>query len=546
MVSRWLWPPPGKSEDRMTKTALRLLAMVALGALIVWAGTVLRSTSAQNAAKGTKPVDQLRGTVDAPEFPKDMQWLNTERPLTMKELRGKVVLLDFWTYCCINCIHVLPELKKLEHKYPNELVVIGVHSAKFTAEQDTENIRQAILRHEIEHPVVNDRDRIVWKAYSVEAWPTLCLIDPEGKIIGDLSGEDIFDTFDPLISGIVREFDREGKMKRGPLRLSLERERMAKTTLLFPGKVLVDEKSARLFVADSNNNRIVVATLDGEIKDTIGGGKAGLEDGGFKDARFNKPQGMALVGELLYVADTENHAIRRVDLEKKAVTTIAGTGKLAQRVLSPGPMRTDLLLNSPWDLVHHDGKLYIAMAGLHQLWVLDLESRKRGRFAGSGAEGRVDGALAEAALAQASGITTDGEKLYFADSETSSIRSAELRRNGRVETIVGVELFEFGDRDGTGPEVRLQHPLGVTYYEGMLYVADTYNNKIKRIDPKTKKAETFLGTGEPGLRDGAEARFDEPGGLSIAGGKLYIADTNNHAIRVADLETKTVSTLKLR
>ncbi|KPL02331.1 MAG: alkyl hydroperoxide reductase [Planctomycetes bacterium SM23_65] len=489
---------------------------------------------------------RLRGRVDAPEFPRDMQWLNTGRPLSLKELRGKVVVLDFWTYCCINCMHVLPQLKKLEHKYPNELVVIGVHSGKFTAEQDSENIRQAILRYEIEHPVLNDRDMTVWKMYDVHAWPTLCLIDPEGKLVATLSGEDVFDPFDRLISEVIREFDREGKVSRRRVPFGRERDRAPKTLLSFPGKVLADEKSARLFVADSNNNRIVVATLDGEIKDTIGGGKAGLQDGGFKDARFRKPQGMTLVGELLYVADTENHAIRRVDLDKKAVTTIAGTGKQSRNRPTYGSMEEGIPLNSPWDLVLHDAKLYVAMAGPHQLWVVNPATGAAGPYAGSGREARIDGPLADAALAQPSGITTDGEKLYFADSETSSIRSAELRADGRIETIVGVELFEFGDRDGTAAEVRLQHPLGVTYYQDILYVADTYNNKIKRIDPKTRKAETFLGTGEPGLRDGAEAHFDEPGGVSIGGGKLYIADTNNHVIRVADLKTKTVSTLEVK
>jgi thiol-disulfide isomerase/thioredoxin len=123
-------------------------------------------------------VADTRALVRAPEFPAGMQWLNTATPLRLADLRGKIVLLDFWTYCCINCMHIIPELTALERKYPNELVVIGVHSAKFHNEGDSENIRQAILRYEIQHPVVNDRDFRIWRSYAVRAWPTLMVIKP--------------------------------------------------------------------------------------------------------------------------------------------------------------------------------------------------------------------------------------------------------------------------------------------------------------------------------------------------------------------------------
>ena len=205
-----------------------------------------------------------------------------------------------------------------------------------------------------------------------------------------------------------------------------------------------------------------------------------------------------------------------------------------------------MALSSPWAVVLHDGQLYIAMAGPHQLWKMNLDSGEVAPYAGTGWEARIDGALRESALAQPSGITTDGKKLYFADSEVSSIRSADLDAEGRVETIVGLDLFVFGDRDGTGAKVRLQHPLGVVHHDGALYVADTYNNKIKQVFPETKRAVTFLGTGEEGLRDGDCPLFDEPSGVSVADGKLYIADTNNHVIRVADLKTRNVSTLQLQ
>ena len=491
----------------------------------------------------------MEGTVNAPDFPEGLQWLNTDRPLSLRELRGKVVLLDFWTYCCINCMHILPDLKKLERKYADALVVIGVHSAKFFTEQETENIRQAILRYDIEHPVVNDNQMLVWQQYAVRAWPTLVLIDPSGKIIGYHAGEGIYDIFDRAIAEAIRTAEAKGTLKRGALDLKLERDKEARTVLRFPGKVAADERTNRLFIADSNHHRILVVSLnDHSIEAVIGSGAPGLEDGAFDQARFNNPQGMAYDpdADTLYIADTDNHAIRRADLRKRVVETLAGTGEQS-RAYPPRPGRgREVALNSPWDVVVRGDTLYIAMAGSHQLWRLNLKTLEAAPHAGTGREACIDGKLSASALAQPSGITTDGKRLYFADSEVSCIRAADIDPDGEVETLVGGDLFEFGDVDGVGRQARLQHPLGVVYVDGFLYVADTYNNKIKRLDPRTRRIETFLGTGAAGARDGENPTFDEPGGLCYAHGKLYIADTNNHLIRVADLKTKRVATLPLR
>jgi len=533
----------------MTRFMKDLAAIVS--SLAVAAGLVLPNLSLQHsyatAQEGKSRMPEYEGKVNAPEFPEGLEWLNTDRPLSIRQLRGKVVLLDFWTYCCINCMHIIPDLKKLERKYPNELVVIGVHSAKFTAERGTDNIRQAILRYEIEHPVVNDHEMQIWQEYTARSWPTIFLIDPAGKVVAYMSGEGVYEHMDGIIAKVIETFDAKKLIDRRPLNLKLERQRTPASVLEFPGKVLADERSKQLFIADSNHNRIVVAALeDSSVKEVIGSGEIGLIDGGFDQAAFNHPQGMALDGNTLYVADTENHAIRAVDLVKRTVTTIAGTGEQSRKLVTFGGQGKQVALNSPWDLALVNGMLYIAMAGPHQLWQMNPKTGGIAPFAGSGREARVDGLLAEAALAQPSGITSDGKKLYFADSEVSSIRSADLDPNGRVETIVGEDLFEYGDRDGQGSQVRLQHPLGVVYHAGVLYVADTYNNKIKRVSPKDLTSQTFAGTGENGMRDGDRATFDEPGGVSVAFGKLYIADTNNHLIRVADLKTGKVEALQLK
>ena len=441
-------------------------------------------------------------------------------------------------------MHVFPQLRELERKYSKELAVIGVHSAKFTSERDTENLRQAVLRYELEHPVVNDRDFAVWQQYGCRAWPTLMFIDPEGKIIGKQEGEITFEQFDPIIGQMVAEFEEKGLLDRKSLNHTMEPG--SSGPLSFPGKVLADEASGTLFVSDSNHNRIIVCTLEGAVTRIIGSGEAGLQDGDLGAARFDHPQGMALDGDSLYVADTENHAIRRVDLAAGTVETVAGTGQQARGFGSGGDaLSTDL--SSPWDVVLHGGAAYIAMAGLHQLWVLGLKRGEVGPYAGNGREAPIDGPLLTASLDQPSGITTDGRLLYFADSEASAIRSADLNGDGRVATIVGLDLFVFGDVDGTADAVRLQHPQGITHHDGVLFIADTYNNKIKKVFPQTRSVLSFLGNGNHGYMDGeaSQVLFHEPSGVSVARGKIFIADTNNHAVRVADLNTGETGTLEL-
>jgi DNA-binding beta-propeller fold protein YncE/thiol-disulfide isomerase/thioredoxin len=486
---------------------------------------------------------QEQARVRAPEITGGRGWLNTDKPLSIAALRGKFILLDFWTYGCINCIHIIPDLKKLEAKYPNQLVVIGVHSAKFKNEKETENIRHIILRYEIEHPVYNDADFNVWQSYGVRAWPTQVLIDPAGYVVGNASGEGNYDVIDNAIAQLLPEFRKRGELNEQPLSLVLERAKVGDLPLAFPGKIIADSNTDRLFIADSNHNRLVVTKLDGSLIETIGTSDPGASDGPFDKASFYRPQGMALSGDFLYVADTENHLIRRVNLKSRNVETIAGTGKQTMEYFKQGPARF-VALSSPWDLQLVGETLYIAMAGPHQIWKLDLDKNEISTFAGSGREARLDGPLLEAGFAQPSGLATDGKNLYVADSESNIIRAIDLS-DGQVRTLVGGDLFEFGDVDATGNDVRLQHPLGLVSLGNKLLIADTYNHKIKELDPQKQRVSSLLGTGKPGQVDGSSPLFYEPGGLTIANGKLYVADTNNHAIRVVDLKTKETSTLRI-
>jgi thiol-disulfide isomerase/thioredoxin len=509
----------------------------------ILAASLVRAKSSLVPQKGLLMSVQEKARVRAPELTGGHGWLNTDKPLSIAALKGKVVLLDFWTYGCVNCMHIIPDLKRLEAKYANQLVVIGVHSAKFINEKDTENIRQIILRYELEHPVYNDSDFSVWQSYGVRAWPTQVLIDPGGYIIGGVSGEGNYELIDRVVGKAVDEFRKRGELNEQPLNLVLERAKVGDLPLAFPGKILADGASGRLFIADSNHNRIVITKLDGTLVDTIGSGERGASDGAFDKASFYRSQGMALDGDTLYVADTENHLIRRIDLKARAVETIAGTGKQSTDYFKQGPGRS-IGLNSPWDLQLAGRVLYIAMAGPHQIWKLDLDKGEVSTFAGSGREARLDGALLEAGFAQPSGIASDGKTLYVADAEANIIRAIDVA-GGQVRTLVGGDLFEFGDVDGNGDDVRLQHPLGLLAVGDKLFLADTYNHKIKELDPRQRKVQTLVGTGKPGQTDGISPSFYEPGGLSVANGKLYVADTNNHAVRVVDLKTKETSTLRI-
>ena len=438
-------------------------------------------------------------------------------------------------------MHTFPQLRKIERAYGDKVIVVGIHSPKFPAERETANLREAVLRYRIEHPVVNDRDFAVWQRFGGRAWPTLIFIDPEGRVIGKHEGELPFEQFDPLVGGMLKEFEERGILDPGASPIALEQLREPACTLSFPGKVLVE--GDRLFIADSNHHCIHVASLDGAIQQTVGSGAPGLVDGSGETAQFQQPQGMALAGGLLYVADTENHAIRAVDLERNQVRTIAGTGAQALQPGTGGPGR-DNALSSPWDLALDGRTLYIAMAGIHQLWSMDLDAQTVAPFAGTGREGLRDGPLTEACFAQSSGLARLDRHLYVADSEVSAVRDVDLDSR-HVTTLVGEDLFVFGDQDGEGEVVRLQHPLGISAYQGTLFIADSYNNKIKRLNPQRRLVSTWLGSGQVGNADGREgaAAFREPGGVSAGDRGLYIADTNNHRIAVADWETGEVRTL---
>lgn len=503
-----------------------------------------------------------------PEFPTKLDWLNSAPLQLRRDLKGKLVLLDFWTYCCINCMHVLPDLEFLEKKYKDmPFVVVGVHSAKFDNEKDLEAIRNAVLRYNISHPVVNDGDMNLWRELGVNSWPTFALVSPNGKLIAQLAGEGHRKDLDDLIEAALLYYSGKKILDNTPVPLKLEKDndpRLLTSPLKFPGKLAVDVRNNRLFISDSNHNRIVVTDLDGNFLIQVGSsGEEGLHDGNFDDATFNRPQGLAYNAKknILYVADTENHALRVIDFVNETVRTLAGNGTKGSDYRGGGTGKSQLL-NSPWDVCFEpvNEVVYIAMAGQHQIWEHNTSTEVTRAFSGDGYERNLNGSSSTStSFAQPSGISLspDLKEAYIADSESSSIRALDLKTGGSRllaggDPVFSDNLFRFGDHDGVGSEVLLQHPLGVFAGKaGQIYFADSYNHKIKKLDPSSGRVSTLAGTGEAGFRDGAapKAQLSEPAGIvETENGRLYIADTNNNLIRYLNLndEKAQVLTLELK
>lgn len=474
----------------------------------------------------------MNATVRAPEIDRPgLDWFNVAAPLSLADLRGRFVILDFWTFCCINCMHVLPTLRRIEEEYPNEVAVIGVHSPKFAAEKDPANVAQAIARYGIVHPVIHDPEFQLWQQYAVRAWPTLVFIDTQGHVLGQVPGEPDADRLAEAVASLVTEASAEGTLQ--PRELALYAPQADAGRLRFPSKIKAlprADGSRHWAIADGGHDQIVIVDDGGAEIARIGAGTPGLKDGSLKSAQFAAPQGLACETETIYAADTNNHALRQIDLKAGMVTTLAGTGTRGRPLGTAAPA-TLTALASPWDIAVDGRHLYFANAGTHQLGALALDDGAVTRLAGSGGEDITDGPAGEAQLAQPSGLalSPDGASLYFVDSETSALRVLRLGGEARVETLIGVGLFDFGHANGGFTEARLQHPLGIDWHENGLVVADSYNGALRRVD----LAAARIADVDDGFdcEDSLCLPFGEPAGVADAGdGRLFMVDTNNHRV----------------
>lgn len=467
----------------------------------------------------------------APELATGLRWLNTDHSFDLASLRGQVVFLDFWTYGCINCLHQIPIIASLEDEFRGRnFVVIGVHSAKFSAENDAANIELAIREYDVHHPVVVDDQLDVWNAYQVQTWPTAVVIDAAGKVRYFQQGEYTAAAAARRIAPLLDQAEcLDGKK---PVAYLTDPSAGDRTPLKFPTAVLA-LPGGRIAISDSSHHRIVVMQDEGTVGDVYGTGQSGLEDGAADQARFTAPQGLAYRDGTLYVADAGNHVIRALRLDTRTVATVAGTGKAGDILDTSTEARpaTSVALSSPWALEPVGSGLAVALAGTHQLAYFDPADETLRWLSGIGVEGLTDGDAAACHFAQPSAFATspDGSTLYVADQESSSIRAVDPR-DGSCSTLVGKDLFTFGDQDGTGGEVRLQHPSGlVTLDGGDVLLADTYNSKLKELAPDARSVTTVAWPPE-------SLGLAEPHGLSRSGSLVYVADTDNQRVLVHDLD----------
>ncbi|UUS31906.1 redoxin domain-containing protein [Streptomyces changanensis] len=458
-----------------------------------------------------------RARVRAPELIGKGGWLNTGgTELTLADLRGKIVILDFWTFCCINCLHVLDELRELEEKHRDTVVIVGVHSPKFVHEAEHQAVVDAVERYGVEHPVLDDPELATWKQYAVRAWPTLVVIDPEGYVVAQHAGEGHARAIETLVAELEAEHEAKGTLRRGDGPY-VPPEPVA-THLRFPGKALLLE-SGNLLVSDTTRHRLVELAADGEtVVRRYGDGERGLADGGAGAARFSEPQGLCLLPDgRVVVADTVNHALRALDPATGEVSTLAGTGAQWMQGSPTSGAAREVALSSPWDVAWWQGRVWIAMAGVHQLWAYDPEAGTVEVAAGTTNEGLVDGPAAEAWFAQPSGLAATEGRLWVADSETSALRWVDV--DGVVHTAVGTGLFDFGHRDGDAGQALLQHPLGVTALpDGSVAVCDTYNHALRRFDPASGEVSTLA------------TDLREPSDAVLVGGDVVVVESARHRL----------------
>jgi len=489
--------------------------------------------------------------VKAVEFPGKLKWLNTPEPLALENLRGHAVLLCFWNCFIPECIRAAVDVAEIVDKFrARPLVVIGVHSSRFGDAIGPESVASAALRLDMQYPVVMDDNLEVWNTYGISAWPSFIIIDAEGNVRGAVTGEGKKPALERVIGKALDDGENSGILADKP---ALFRKIPPPPSLLaFPGKIEIDREKGHIFISDTRHHRILHCALEGDSSARLlmgyGSGRAGFSDGRSSGASFNSPMGLALTGGSLYVADMGNHAVRAVDMKTGDVTTLAGNGRPGFSTTYNGtPLK--IALNTPMDIASDGVYLYIAMAGLHQVWQLDIENNYISNLIGSGMESMIDGPFGNSSLAKPCGLTLKGKRLFIAEGNSSSLRCADLSTH-RLTTLIGSGIFDFGYVDGHFSDARMLHCQGIESVGEKIFIADTYNHAVRYADLMGTVIRTLISRKTESTfrvipdREGPMPLF-EPGDVAYHNGKIYIADSGNHLVRVFDLGRQTLSDLDI-
>lgn len=468
-----------------------------------------------------------------------LTWFNVQKPLTLSDVFGRILILDFWTFSCVNCLHILPSLRRIERAFEDDVIILGIHSPNFPYEREVVNVLKAVQRYGIEHPVVHDPEFKLWDAYGAKVWPTLIMVSPQGQIFARQAGEPDGDKLLEAVGNAVRKYKAQGKLKPG----LIERHVPGKSAqnLRFPGKIklLRQDGQRRWAIADTGQHQVIIADDQGQILQRIGRGTAGNTDGDYAHAAFDNPHGITTGDGVIYVGDLGSHLIRKIDLTKQQVTTIAGTNR---RGLTLGRDTTAISagLASVFDLELVENNLYFANTGTHQIGVIDLDTMELRALAGNGQKDLLDGKGRDAKLAQPSSLSFFAEqnRLYFADADNSAIRYVDFNQGGAVKTLVGRGMAESGRRNGPFAAAKLQHPMGVARCGDFLIIADSFNAALRKLDFVRQATENFADDFKSTTAD-LFPLLDPEGIVWDGQNRLLVVDSNLHRILVYDLLAKT-------
>ncbi|WP_242107366.1 redoxin domain-containing protein [Luteimonas aquatica] len=462
----------------------------------------------------------------APEFPGHLEWLNLAQPLRMAQLRGKVCALAFVNAGSAWCQQRLGDLANLRLRHGDRLNVVAVHVPRFENERDPARIAPVLRRQKLEFPIAHDADWTLWQQYGIEAWPTVVLIDADGRLRQRWVGEGQLRELEAALTELQNEVVPRAR-EVDPFELRQLREPLL--PLNHPAGLALDRGT--LYIADSGHHRVLACDPGGRVLRQFGSGGPGFIDGPMELSAFNRPRALCVHHNNLYVADSGNHAVRRIDLQTGDVDTVCGAGRPGQP--QPGviadPRR--VALDQPRAIaIDATGTMHIATAGDNRIWSLDLGRREIRLLAGSGRLDVIDGVGSAAAFAEPVALAAVQQLLYVCDGAGSAIRSVNTR-SGQVSTLLGQGPWEHGHVDGARGEGRLQHPQAIALAPDapVLWIADSGNDALRSLR---------LGGGQLATTS-LPHRLHAPAGLAVADGAVWISDTDAHAVLRLDLQDAT-------
>jgi sugar lactone lactonase YvrE len=466
---------------------------------------------------------------NAPELPSSLEWLNAP-PQSVASHRGRVLALVFWNAASAYCHTLIGELARLQARYPVGLSIVGIHQPKFDAELLAGRVLKAANALGIAFPVANDRAWTTWQHYGVQSWPSVALVDTRGRLRRMVAGDHQLAELDSAVAALIEEVGG-AVMAAEPGRRTGAEPRLP---LSFPSGLAITD--SHLYVADTGHHRVLECTHAGRVLREFGTGHGDFVDGTFDSAAFLRPRGLCVVRELLYVADTGNHSLRRVRLLDGRVDTVLGSGQaglVREGSQLPGAA---LPLNQPWSVIASQERVFIAMAGSNQVWEFDQGQARLKLLAGSGELGIADGPARSAMFAHPAGLAAVQQTLYVVDSATSAIRAIQMAQS-QVQTLVGQGLYEFGDHDGLRRDARLQYPLALALDPStpVLWIADSYNGSLRKLR---------LGGGEMTTHD-LPRPLDAPAAIVAGAGSLWIANTGAHEVLRYDLASGLLARLPI-